>query len=94
VKFQQYSADAPSVLVVLRLVYTRPVKWATGTDFDASRKDFNQITIRIPLNNRADGADYKRFTQWLTYNAYDGKAKSCNTEQMAEVWAELSRGVV
>jgi hypothetical protein len=65
------------------------VDWATGTNFDASQKDFNQITIRIALENNSDVTEYKRFTQWLTYNAYDGKAKSCSTKEMAAVWAEL-----
>jgi hypothetical protein len=70
-------------------MYTRPVAWATGTDFDASKNNCNQITIRIPVNNRAEGVVYKRFTQWLSYHAYDGKAKSCSAEELADIWAGL-----
>jgi hypothetical protein len=58
----------------MRMLPSRPLTWAKGTDFNPLYDDCNRITIKIGVGKSDLLAKYRSLTEWMTENVNAGEA--------------------
>jgi hypothetical protein len=88
----QYETSGPAndqVVIFFKMLCSRPLPWAAGTDFDPYFQDSNQIAIRIELSDDDDKDLYDDFIKWINGNIAD-EVTLLNAENAMGIWQSLS----
>ena len=89
VKYQSPEVANGIGIVVLRLLWFRPLPWAVGTDFDPYYNDANQMAIRIDLSDEDDKENYESLVRWIDASI-PGEATVLTERNATELWRTLS----
>lgn len=76
-------------MIILRMMWARPLAWASGTDFDPFYNDMNQIAILIDLGDTDDGDNYESLVQWIDASI-PGEATMLTEDNATKLWNSLS----
>lgn len=91
-KFQDPETVDDSGIIFFTMLFTRPLEWATGTDFDPSYDDANKIAIRLDLTDSDDKEEYDSLVQWIGCHTPTDDTM-LTLENVTELWQSLSECV-
>lgn len=80
---------AKTAVISMTMLPSRPLAWATGTDFDPLWDDCNKISIKIMLGTASDTKTYGHLVQWMTQNVNSGEAKMLTMKEASTYWKGL-----
>jgi hypothetical protein len=81
-----------TAVVTMKMLYSRPLPWAEGTDFDPLYDDANQITLQVDVRSEEDKNIYKTLLAWIVWNVA-GECAGMGQEDAKQLWNNVSQYV-
>jgi hypothetical protein len=88
-KYQSPDDVDETAIISMRMLPSRPLDWAVGTDFDPLWDDKNQIALKLTVDSKAELQHYGQLVQWMKHNVNSGEATSITAVQAEQLWADI-----
>jgi len=79
-----------AALVTMRMMYSRPLPWAEGTDFDPHYSDADKIALQVALSSKGDRENYKILIAWMNSNV-SGECITMSLDDAKSQWGNVSK---
>jgi hypothetical protein len=91
-QFQNADEMDGTAVVTMKMLYSRPLPWAEGTDFDPHYDDANKITLQVDVRSEEDKKIYKTLLKWMVSNV-PGECAKMGREDAKQLWNNVSKYV-
>ena len=79
---------------MLKMLPSRPIHWAIGTDFTPGFDEKSEIMIKIDISEKDGRRDYGKLIPWLISSTGAHASKPLSREEATAIWGSRQKYVI